>query len=228
MGCLSAVACARSRTLRAADVAPDRSDLIGRTNIRRRPRRFVQRDADLDGELSAVRVDGITSSSELQRATDQRRATHLVYFAFDLLFLDGENMTELPLLDRKKRLQALLKAAPRSIQYSDHHVGDSQRFWQAACGAKAEGIISKRVDARYAPGNRGIWCKSKCYGWEEFIIIGHTEPEGSRPHLGALLLAYHDDAGQLLYAGRAGPACRRPSCAACTRDCSRFASPKCR
>jgi ATP-dependent DNA ligase len=124
--------------------------------------------------------------------------------AFDLLFLGGKNITGLPLLDRKERLQAFLKDAPRSIQYSDHQVGDGQRFWEAACGAKAEGIISKRIDARYAPGNRGIWCKSKCYGREEFIIIGYTEPEGSRPHLGALLLAYYDDASQLLYAGRAG------------------------
>jgi ATP-dependent DNA ligase len=73
------------------------------------------RDAYLDGKLSAVRVDGTTSFSELQGATDQRRTTHLVYSAFDLLFLDGENMTGLPLLDRKKRLQALLKGAPRSI-----------------------------------------------------------------------------------------------------------------
>jgi ATP-dependent DNA ligase len=74
----------------------------------------------------------------------------------------------------------------------------------AACGAKAEGIVSKRVNAAYAPGDRGLWRKSKCYDRKEFVIVGYTEPEGSRPHLGALLVADYDDAGQLLYAGRAG------------------------
>jgi ATP-dependent DNA ligase len=73
----------------------------------------------------------------------------------------------------------------------------------AACGAKAEGIISKRVDAPYVPGNRGIWRKSKCVNREEFVIVGYSEPEGSRPYFGALLLGYYDD-GRLLYAGRAG------------------------
>jgi ATP-dependent DNA ligase len=75
---------------------------------------------------------------------------------------------------------------------------------EAACAAKAEGIISKRLDAAYAPGNRGLWQKSKCLQREEFIIIGYTEPEGSRPYLGALLLAYYDDDGRLVYAGRVG------------------------
>jgi DNA ligase D-like protein (predicted ligase) len=160
--------------------------------------------AYLDGELCAVRSDGTTAFSEMQAATDEGRTASLVYFVFDLLFLDGKNLTGLPLLERKERLKALVEDAPRSIQYSDHHIGDGQRFLQAACGAKAEGIISKRLDARYVPGDRGLWRKSKCYRREEFIIVGYSEPEGSRPYLGALLLAYYDDAGRLLYAGRVG------------------------
>jgi ATP-dependent DNA ligase len=74
----------------------------------------------------------------------------------------------------------------------------------AVCGAKAEGIISRRVDAPYVPGNRGLWRKSKCLNREEFVIIGYSEPEGSRPYFGALLLGYYDDDGRLHYAGRAG------------------------
>jgi ATP-dependent DNA ligase len=79
-----------------------------------------------------------------------------------------------------------------------------KRFLDAACGAKAEGIISKRIDCPYKPGNRGLWVKTKCINEEEFVIVGYSEPEGSRPHLGALLLAYYDDERRLIYAGRAG------------------------
>jgi len=125
------------------------------------------RGAYLDGELCAVRPDGTTSFAELQAATDSRCTHHLVYFAFDLLFLNGRDMRAAPLLDRKGRLEALLKGAPQSIQYSGHHIGDGKRILDAACGAKAEGIISKRVDAPYVPGNRGLWRKSKCVNREE-------------------------------------------------------------
>jgi DNA ligase D-like protein (predicted ligase) len=162
------------------------------------------KSAYLDGELCAVRPDGTTSFAELQAATDEHRTTHLVYFAFDLLFLDGEDLTNLPLLERKERLKKLLKVTRSAIHYSDHLIGDGKRFLEAACGAKAEGIISKRLDCPYKPHNRGLWQKTKCLNEEEFVIAGYSEPEGSRPYLGALLLAYYDDDGRLVYAGRAG------------------------
>jgi bifunctional non-homologous end joining protein LigD len=158
----------------------------------------------LDGELCSVRPDGTTSFAELQALTASHSTHHLIYFAFDLLFLNGRDLTQAPLLDRKGRLQALLKQAPPSIQYSGHHVGDGKRILDAACRAKAEGIISKRVDAPYVHGNRGLWRKAKCLNREEFVIVGYSDPEGSRPQFGALLLGYYDDDGRLLYAGRAG------------------------
>jgi ATP-dependent DNA ligase len=67
-----------------------------------------------------------------------------------------------------------------------------------------EGIVSKRADAAYAPGNRGLWLKVKCLNREEFVVVGWTDPEGRRPYLGALLLAYYDADGKLVYVGRAG------------------------
>jgi len=162
------------------------------------------RDAYLDGELCAVNPDGTTSFANLQAATDSRTTQDLIYFAFDLLFLNGKDLTAAPLIERKERLRALLGRAPRPIQYSHHHVGDGKRVLDAACAARAEGIISKRTDARYAPGNRGFWRKSKCVNREEFVIVGYSEPEGSRPYFGALILGYYDEDGRLLYAGRAG------------------------
>jgi DNA ligase D-like protein (predicted ligase) len=166
--------------------------------------RIKVQEAYLDGELCAVRPDGTTSFAELQAATDSRSTQSLVYFVFDLLFLIGKDLMAVPLLERKERLRALVEKAPKSIQYSDHHIGDAKHFLEAVCDAKAEGIISKRVDAPYVPGNRGLWRKTKCLNREEFVIVGYSEPEGSRPYFGALLLGYYDDDGRLLYAGRAG------------------------
>jgi ATP-dependent DNA ligase len=114
----------------------------------------------VDGELCAVRSDGTTAFSEMQAATDEARTTNLVYFVFDLLFLDGEKLADPPLLERKERLKGVLEGAPRSIQYCDPHISDGQRFLQAACRAKAEGTVSKRVDAPYVSGDRGVWRKA--------------------------------------------------------------------
>ena len=90
------------------------------------------------------------------------------------------------------------------MRYSDHVVSDGPRFRAHACKLGLEGAISKQVDRPYAPGDRGIWVKSKCLNREEFVVVGWTDPEGSRSHIGALLLGYYTDDGRLLYAGRAG------------------------
>jgi DNA ligase D-like protein (predicted ligase) len=156
-------------------------------------------NAYLDGELCALNEDGTTSFSGMQNAT-----AGLVYFAFDLLFVDGAVIAERQLLERKAKLEQILANAPESIRYSDHVVGDGPRFQAAACEARVEGIVSKRIDSRYVPDDRGLWRKAKCLNREEFVVVGWTDPEGSRPYLGALLLGYYDEDGHLLYAGRAG------------------------
>ena len=101
-------------------------------------------------------------------------------------------------------LRALLSVAGSPLHFSDHQIGRGRAFYDHACTLKVEGIVSKRVDAPYAPGNRGLWLKVKCLNREEFVVVGWTDPEGSRPWLGALLLAYYDPDGRLVYAGRAG------------------------
>jgi hypothetical protein len=99
---------------------------------------------------------------------------------------------------------ALLSEAASPLQFSDHQLGQGRAFYEQACGLELEGIVSKQADAPYAPGNRGLWLKVKCLNSEEFVVVGWTDPEGTRPFLGALLLAYYDPDGQLIYAGRAG------------------------
>lgn len=162
------------------------------------------RTAYLDGELCALKPDGVPDFSRMQAAMDQGRTDELVFFVFDLLFLDGKSMASLPLSERKERLRPLFTREIPGLRFSDHVVGDGPRFREQACKLGLEGVISKRVDRPYAPGDRRFWVKSKCLNREEFIVVGWTEPAGSREHLGALLLGYYSEEGQLLYAGRAG------------------------
>jgi DNA ligase D-like protein (predicted ligase) len=162
------------------------------------------RQAYLDGELCGVGPDGITSFSMIQLASDSGNAAALVFFLFDLLHLDGEDLMARPLIDRKTRLAALLSDVPSSLHYCDHQIGGGREFHKQACAMALEGIVSKRADAPYTPGNRGLWLKVKCLHREEFVVIGWTDPEGARPFLGALLLGYYDPDGRLIFAGRVG------------------------
>jgi bifunctional non-homologous end joining protein LigD len=162
------------------------------------------KSAYLDGELCAVRADGTTSFSLMQAATDAKAGGALVFYLFDLLHLDGRDLTDLPLTERKARLQKLLAGVGAPLSYSDHERGRGPEFHAQACRLKLEGIISKRAVAPYVPGDRGLWVKTKCLNAEEFVVVGWTDPEGSRPYLGALLLAYYAPDGRLVYAGRAG------------------------
>ena len=119
-------------------------------------------------------------------------------------YVDGEDLGPRPLIERKARLAALLSDTRSPLHYCDHQIGHGRTFHEKACAMALEGIVSKRADAPYTPGNRGLWVKVKCLHREEFVVVGWTDPEGARPWLGALLLAHYDPDGRLVYAGRAG------------------------
>jgi bifunctional non-homologous end joining protein LigD len=119
------------------------------------------KQAYLDGELCGLRGDGKTSFSMIQAASDSGNADALVFFLFDLLYLDGEVISAAPLRERKNRLQHLISNAGTPLQYSDHQIGRGSEFYAKACELALEGIISKRADAPYSPGNRGLWVKVK-------------------------------------------------------------------
>ena len=107
----------------------------------------------------------------------------LVFFPFDLLHLDGKTISAKPLKERKEHLRPLLSGAGAPLHFSDHQIGRGRAFYDRAL--KVEGIVSKRVDAPYSPGNRGLWLKVKYLNRVEFVVVGWTEPEGRRSFLGA-------------------------------------------
>jgi DNA ligase D-like protein (predicted ligase) len=159
--------------------------------------------AYLDGELCGVDAAGLPGFAQTQAATDGERGVHVVYYAFDILHLDGWDVSSLALIERKAILEPLVSNEP-GLQFSGHDTGEGELILKHAGKLGFEGVVSKTIDAPYAPGNRGLWRKAKALNRQEFVIVGWSDPEGSRPYLGALLLGYYSDDGKLVYAGRVG------------------------
>ena len=162
-------------------------------------------DTLLDGEVAAVLADGRTSFQALQNVLHRSdgKAT-VVYFVFDLLRHDSENLERLPLTQRNARLRQVIRPQRKGrIRLSEHIEGRGDEILQHACAAGLEGIISKRADRPYFHGRNSDWVKTKCLSRQELVIGGFTDPEGTRAGLGALLLGYYD-AGRLIFAGKVG------------------------
>jgi bifunctional non-homologous end joining protein LigD len=160
----------------------------------------------LDGEVAWVDAEGHTDFQALQQALGDGRDDRLVYFAFDLLHLDGVDLTRAPLHERKELLSRLLATAPvegDALRYSDHVAGHGESFFAQACRLGLEGIVAKRADAPYRGGRGTDWLKVKCLAEQELVIVGWTDPSGSREGLGALLLGVHED-GELRHVGKVG------------------------
>jgi ATP-dependent DNA ligase len=109
---------------------------------------------------------------------DEGRTDDLVFIVFDLLYLNDKSTATLPLIERKERLRTLFKRTVHGLRFSDHMIGNGPRFREQACKMKVEGTISKRVDRAYAPGDRGLWLKTKCLNREEFIVVGRPSTGG--------------------------------------------------
>ena len=150
----------------------------------------VKADAVIDGELVAIGNDGASHFQLLQNAL--RHKAKLLYCAFDLMFADGKDLRALPLLERKKRLKAIL---PRHklIGFSNHRKGNGTNFFAEAERRHLEGIMAKRADSPYSSGRRTAdWLKVKTAKRQEVVIVGFTAPRRSRPYFGALVLAVRE------------------------------------
>ena len=159
----------------------------------------------IDGELVHLAPEGTTSFSGLQDAISSGKTGALNFFAFDLLYRDGWNLTDAALEDRKTALAEIISPQAQGIlRYSDHQIDRGPAFLRQARSFKLEGIVSKRRTDPYRPGRTRSWLKVKCRNREEFVIIGFTDPDGSREGFGALLVGYYDPQEKLRYAGRVG------------------------
>ena len=159
------------------------------------------RSALIDGEAVVLEPGGKANFQALQAAIKGDPST-IQFYAFDLLHLDGEDLTSVPLIDRKAKLQALLDGHAGVIHYSVIFVVLGVLLFDRFCGAGLEGVISKRVDARYVGSRNGAWLKTKCIQRQEFVVVGWTPSDKARGFR-SLLLGINED-GQLRYAGKVG------------------------
>jgi bifunctional non-homologous end joining protein LigD len=155
----------------------------------------------IDGEAVVTLPDGRTSFQALQAAL-KGDPGKIDYFAFDLLELNGEDLTKRPLVERKELLAGLLKGVTGRLHYSDHILGQGEQLFDSFCGAGLEGVISKRVDAKYSGSRGGSWVKTKCIRRQEFVVVGWT-PSDKQRGFRSLLLGVNED-GKLRYAGKVG------------------------
>jgi bifunctional non-homologous end joining protein LigD len=162
----------------------------------------------LDGEVVAFDRDQ-TSFSRLQQrlgirtpSAERVAAYPVVFCVFDLLEINGDDLRDRPLLERRARLTAAIRPGA-ALQLSEAWRDHSQRRFAQACRAGWEGLIAKRAQSPYVAGRSRDWLKLKCVWEQEFVIGGYTDPAGSRTDFGALLVGYYED-DQLKYAGKVG------------------------
>jgi bifunctional non-homologous end joining protein LigD len=158
-----------------------------------------------DGEVVALDQEGRSNFGDLQAAFQERREDFLVYFAFDLLHLNGHNLRGLPLIKRKAILSEFLSTTESEspIRLSEHIEGRGIEVFAKACELGAEGVVSKLASAPYTSGRQSSWLKMKCGMQQEFVIGGFTTQEKGGRGIGALLLGYYEGE-KLRYAGRCG------------------------
>ncbi|WP_281408994.1 DNA ligase D [Mesorhizobium sp. B2-8-9] len=164
-------------------------------------RKLKVRSALIDGEAVVMDKEGRSSFQALQNALKGAPAS-IDFYAFDLLQLDGEDLTRLPLLQRKQKLETILPAKQPVLRYSDHIQGRGEELLNRFCDAGLEGVISKLADSAYVGARDGSWLKIKCIKRQEFVLVGWTPSDKDRAFR-SLILGVHDG-GKLRYAGKVG------------------------
>jgi bifunctional non-homologous end joining protein LigD len=166
---------------------------------------FHDGTAIIDGELVVDDAEGHSSFSALADALKSGRGEKFILHCFDLLYLDGLNLLNATLGDRKAALQKLFARRSKTgqIRFSEHLSADGARMLSEACKLGLEGIISKRIDRPYHSGRHDDWLKSKCIQVDEFVIVGYLNSNAFPNAVGALVVGYYDKK-QLVYVGRVG------------------------
>ncbi len=162
------------------------------------------KSAILDGEIVALEESGRSSFQLLQMSRMPGQAPSICYYLFDILNLNGKDLKNLPLHERKRILQKVVPEGNDLLRISDHLGGRPEQLWTEVCHRGLEGLIGKQRNSKYEPGKRsGAWIKVKCTCAQEFVIGGYTEPQGSREKFGAIIVGYYEG-GRLMFASKVG------------------------
>ena len=164
---------------------------------------FGTRAVILDGEVIAVDDEGKSDFQSLQQHLKHGTDSQIVYMIFDLLAFDGEDLRNFPLIERKKKLEEILKKAPNKIAYCQHVDGHGKECFEAAKRMGFEGIVCKEKDSIYTGGRGEDWLKLKCRLRQEFVVGGYTKTDKKVDGFSALLLGYYRN-GKLVFCGRVG------------------------
>ena len=158
----------------------------------------------IDGEIAVLDGKGVPSFQLLQGAFDSSRTRDIVFFAFDLPYFGGYDLRRVPCVERRARLARVFEGNPSPhLRFSEHFETDPVPLLKGACEQGLEGLIGKRADSPYVSSRSAAWVKLKCTKRQEFVIVGFTDPKGSRSGFGSLLLAVNEG-GKLRYAGSVG------------------------
>ncbi len=180
----------------------DWSDRFGK-RISDALKKLPAQNAIVDGELVVETSSGSSDFSALQADLREGRTDRFVYYAFDLPYLDGHDLRDVALIERKAQLQRLMKGCGPLLRFSEHFEEGGEMILRHACRLGLEGVVSKRKDARYVSGRNGQWIKSKCSDRQEFVVAGYVPSTTSKSKVGSLVLGYHRG-GKLVYSGRVG------------------------
>jgi bifunctional non-homologous end joining protein LigD len=194
-------------------VSRNQNDLTGRyPELKDLPQFVRAKQAILDGEAVALDEQGRPSFSLMQQRTGFRPGAKravadadvpVLYYAFDLLYLDGYDLRRVALEERKRVLASLLVTVD-SVRYSDHYPEHGKALFEIARQKGLEGILAKKRDSPYQEHRTRDWLKIKIRHRLEAVIGGYTEPEGSRAYFGSLVLGLYDKQGRLIHVGQAG------------------------
>jgi bifunctional non-homologous end joining protein LigD len=160
----------------------------------------------LDGEMVVANEQGVPDFQALQNAFEAGSSGAIVYYLFDMPYLNGVDLREVPVEERRVALATMLNSNKDSLlRFSESLAEEPEALLNSACQMQMEGLIGKRLGSPYVSRRSSDWIKLKCKHRQEFVVVGYTDPKGSRNAFGALLLGLHDrDSGELRYAGKVG------------------------
>jgi bifunctional non-homologous end joining protein LigD len=160
----------------------------------------------LDGEMVVANEHGVPDFQALQNAFEAGSSGNILYYLFDLPYLNGVDLREVPVEERRAALATVLGSHEQALlRFSEAFDETPDALLNSACQMQMEGLIGKRLGSPYVSRRSSDWIKLKCKHRQEFVIVGYTDPKGSRSAFGALLLGLHDrDSGELRYAGKVG------------------------